>query len=84
MNSSRSTSAHPTDSDGSAQSAWLLLFLTFLALTASASLQTAWSGNEINYFDLAYRMVQPEEFSAQHAAVDGSNARINSSLATTK
>lgn len=39
-------------------------------------LPLAWTGNEINYFDLAYRLVRPDLFTEYHAVFDSSNARF--------
>ena len=55
---------------------WMLsagLFVPLLALYLPSSI---WTGNEENYFQLAYRRVDPEAFSPWSAVFDHSNARF--------
>lgn len=56
---------------------------SLLALTAVVAVMIGiymlpheWSGNEVNYFDLALRSVRPELFGPYHAVFDGTNARF--------
>lgn len=56
---------------------WLLVLASAVAI-GPAMMPVKWSGNEIAYFDLAYRTVQPDAFSDAHAMFDGSNARFAS------
>ncbi|MEM6637685.1 MAG: hypothetical protein AAF667_17545 [Pseudomonadota bacterium] len=67
---------NPDLSEVSPQLLWVRFFLICLGLTASSALPPLWGGNEVHYFDLAYRTVQPEAFTAQHSAFDNSNARF--------
>ncbi len=51
----------------------LALFVPLLVLYLPTSI---WTGNEENYFQLAYRRVAPDAFSAWSAVFDHSNARF--------
>ena len=44
-------------------------------IIAGKTLPVAWSDNEINYFDLAYRFVAPEAFGPDHSVFDRSQSR---------
>ena len=55
---------------------WVILFLVCLPLLASVMLPLGWSGNEINYFDLAYAHVRPDLRSPDFAARDSSQGRV--------
>ena len=55
----------------------LLLGACFLLLLATPS----WHGNEINYFDLSQRWIEPERYTDAHAIRDSSVGRIVSFLA---
>jgi hypothetical protein len=52
---------------------WLALLVPLLALYLPVSI---WTGNEENYFQLAYRRIAPEAFSPWSAVFDHSNARV--------
>lgn len=52
------------------------IFFIVLLSSAPFSLPTLWSGNEVNYFDLAFRTVAPNSFSEQHAVFDSSSSRV--------
>jgi hypothetical protein len=54
---------------------WILAFAAAVVI-GPTMMPVAWSGNEIVYFDLAYRSVAPEAFTDHHAMFDGSNSRI--------
>lgn len=58
------------------------LVWTALAVAIVLTLQIepfrGWGGNEIHYFDLALRLVRPEQFGPNHAAFDHSVARFAS------
>ena len=54
---------------------WMLAFASAVVI-GPTMMPVEWSGNEIVYFDLAYRTVAPEAFTDHHAMFDGSNARI--------
>jgi hypothetical protein len=58
-----------------ARSYWMLA-LAAAVVIGPAMMPVYWYGNEIVYYDLAYRAVAPEAFTDAHAMVDGSNARI--------
>ena len=53
-------------------------FLCCLILLGTQILPLDWSGNEVNYFDLSYRVARPDLFTQFHAVFDSSNARFAS------
>lgn len=53
-----------------------MLTLAAALVIGPLMLPVAWSGNEIVYFDLAYRNVRPDAFSDAHAMFDASQDRI--------
>ena len=55
---------------------WRLAFACSAAMLGAHMLPFFWTGNEINYFDLAYRVARPEQFTEFHAVFDNSNARF--------
>ncbi|WPL17667.1 hypothetical protein Thiowin_02704 [Thiorhodovibrio winogradskyi] len=55
-----------------------LLFLACAAVIGIWMMPVYWSGNEINYFDLAFRFVQPDGFGPNHSVFDSSNGRFAS------
>lgn len=63
----------------SSRNYWLLALAAALVIGPSV-MPVSWSGNEIVYFDLAYRTVAPEAFGDAHAMFDSSNGRIVSML----
>lgn len=54
----------------------ILLFAIAAVLIGIHSVPDDWTSNEVNYFDLAYRFVAPEEFGPDHAVFDHSNGRF--------
>lgn len=54
----------------------MLLLIVAVFVIGSPMLPVIWSGNEIVYFDLAYRSVQPDAFTDHHAMFDASNSRV--------
>ena len=55
---------------------WALSVVLFVPLLAFYLPTSIWTGNEENYFQLAYRRIAPEAFSPWSAVFDHSNARI--------
>jgi hypothetical protein len=53
-----------------------LLFAGLAALLVLQLWPAGWTGNEENYFQLAYRTFAPEKFSQFHAVFDASRARF--------
>lgn len=58
-----------------ARSGWAL-FAAMLPLLLLILAPTEWTSNEENYFQLAYRHVAPEQFTANHAIFDSAKARV--------
>ena len=54
----------------------LPLFLVCAVALAAPMLPGSWTGNEINYFDLAYREARPDLYGANHAIFDSSKGRF--------
>ncbi|MEL7033596.1 MAG: hypothetical protein AAGL97_09640 [Pseudomonadota bacterium] len=52
----------------------------FLACWVITQAQVSWSGNEINYFDLAHSWIAADQYTNAHASKDSSFARIVSFL----
>ena len=69
-------SSHHRDTLGAVES--VSIFLLCAAMLSMVMLPVAWSGNEINYFDLAFRQTRPDLFGSGHAAFDDSNGRFAS------
>jgi putative flippase GtrA len=74
------TSIYSTIQRVGLSSNFALLCLACAAVIAGSMSPVSWSGNEINYFDLAYRFVQPESFGPNHSVFDSSNGRFASFL----
>ena len=55
---------------------WMLSVALFVPLLALYLPGSIWTGNEENYFQLAYRRIAPDAFSAWSAVFDHSNARF--------
>ena len=54
----------------------IALLVAAMFLLGQQMLPFHWTGNEIIYFDLAYRTVAPEQFTDAHAMFEGSNIRF--------
>ena len=54
----------------------IVLFILSIIFIGAAMAPFYWNGNEINYFDLAYRSVDPEAFSQKHSVFDASQGRF--------
>jgi hypothetical protein len=57
------------------RSYWLLALAAALVIGPTV-IPVSWSGNEVVYFDLAYRSVVPDAFTDAHAMFDSSKSRI--------
>lgn len=55
---------------------WVSLFVVCSVILAIDALPNFWSGNALNYFDLAFRTVQPDAPGIHYSVVDSSNARF--------
>lgn len=55
---------------------WALSIALFIPLLAFYLPTSIWTGNEENYFQLAFRRIAPEAFSPWSAVFDHSNARV--------
>jgi hypothetical protein len=65
---------------GASRIAWsrdsVVLFAGLSVMLSLMLWPSAWTGNEENYFQLAYRRLAPEQFSEFHAVFDHSSGRI--------
>ena len=59
----------------------LISWVLFVACSVILLAPLSWSGNEINYFDLAHSWIDPNRFTDDHAAKDSSIGRLVSFLA---
>lgn len=57
------------------RSYWLLALAAALVI-GPAVIPVSWTGNEVVYFDLAYRSVAPDAFTDAHAMFDSSRSRV--------
>lgn len=54
----------------------IVSFIICILLLTIQILPLSWSGNEINYFDLAYQQVRPDLYGPGHAVFDSSRSRF--------